>query len=111
MPLGGPDMYSPGVIQQMERLAHLDFDAYIPSHFGYGHKADFLEALEYTKTVRRLAVEAVQKYGMPKTEAQFVVGFHAMYDPLKAKYGDYHGFEQQSLFLVSRAFSGALLGY
>ena len=111
MPLGGPDMYSPGVIQQMDRLAKLDFDVYIPSHFGYGHKADFLEAVEYTKTVRRLALEVSHKYGLPTTEGQFLEGFHAMYDPLKAKYGHYDGLDQQALFLVSRAFSGALLGY
>ncbi len=108
-PIGGPDMYTPGMLKQMDRLAQLDFDAYIPSHFGYGKKADFLEAVEYHKTVRRLAVEAVAKFGIPDTEEKFHVGFHYMYDPLKAKYG--HGFDQQALFVVSRAFSGATLGY
>jgi glyoxylase-like metal-dependent hydrolase (beta-lactamase superfamily II) len=110
-PIGGPDMYTPGMLKQMDRLAQLDFDVYIPSHFGYGKKADFLEAIEFQKTVRRLAVEAVTKYGIPGTEARFLEGFHYMYDPLKAKYGHYHGFDQQALFLVSRAFSGATLGY
>jgi glyoxylase-like metal-dependent hydrolase (beta-lactamase superfamily II) len=111
LPLGGPDIYTPGVIKQMDRLAQLDFDVYIPSHFGYGHKADFLEAVEFTKTVRRLAVDVASKYRLPSTEAAFLEGFHQMYDPLKAKYGHYDGFDQQALFLVSRAFSGALLGY
>jgi hypothetical protein len=77
----------------------------------YGHKADFLEAVEFTKTVRKLAVDVTAKYGLPDTEAKFLEGYHAMYDPLKAKYGTYDGFDQQALFLVSRAFSGALLGY
>jgi glyoxylase-like metal-dependent hydrolase (beta-lactamase superfamily II) len=111
LPLGGPDLYTPGVLQQMDRLAKLDFDDYIPSHFGYGKKADYLEAVEFAKTVHRLAVEVVGKYGLPSEEKQFLEGFHAMYDPLKAKYGHYDGFDQQALFLVSRAFSGALLGY
>jgi glyoxylase-like metal-dependent hydrolase (beta-lactamase superfamily II) len=110
-PIGGPDMYTPGILKQMDRLAELDFDAYVPSHFGYGKKADFLEALEFTKTVRRLAVEAVAKFGVPDTEDKFLEGFHYVYDPLKARYGDYHGFDQEALFVVSRAFSGALLGY
>jgi glyoxylase-like metal-dependent hydrolase (beta-lactamase superfamily II) len=111
MPIGGPDMYMPGVLKQMDRLAALDFDAYVPSHFEYGHKADFLESVEFAKTVRRLAIETVSKYGLPDTESRFLEGYHSMYDPLKAKYGHYRGFDQQSLFLVSRAFSGAILGY
>ena len=110
-PIGGPDMYMPGMLKQMDRLSALDFDAYIPSHFGYGKKADFLEAVEYTKTVRRLAVEARDKFGIPDTEDKFLKGYHYIYDPLKARYGHYHGFDQEALFVVSRAFSGALLGY
>jgi glyoxylase-like metal-dependent hydrolase (beta-lactamase superfamily II) len=110
-PIGGPDMYTPGIIKQMDRLAQLDFDTFIPSHFGYGKKADFLEALEFTKTLRSLAIEAIGKFGMPDTEEKFLAGYHYMYDPLKARYGDYHGFDQQALFVGSRAFSGALLGY
>jgi glyoxylase-like metal-dependent hydrolase (beta-lactamase superfamily II) len=111
LPLGGPDLYAPGVLKQMDRLAQLDFDTYVPSHFEYGHKADFLEAVEFAKTLRRLSIETATKYALPGTESAFLEGFHSMYDPLKAKYGHYRGFDQQALFLVSRAFSGALLGY
>jgi glyoxylase-like metal-dependent hydrolase (beta-lactamase superfamily II) len=110
-PIGGPDMYTPGVLAQMDRLAKLDFDAYIPSHFGYGKKADFLESLEFAHTLRRLSVETTMKYGVPDSEAKFLEAYHAVYDPLKAKYGDYRGFREEALFVVSRAFSGALLGY
>jgi glyoxylase-like metal-dependent hydrolase (beta-lactamase superfamily II) len=110
-PLGGPDMYMPGMIAQLERLSHLDFDVWVPSHFGYGNKADYVEAYTFQKDVRRLALEAVEKYGVPSTKEAFVRGYRAMYDPLKAKYGGYHGFNEQALFVVSRAFSGALLGY
>jgi glyoxylase-like metal-dependent hydrolase (beta-lactamase superfamily II) len=110
-PIGGPDMYMPGVIKQMDRLAALDFDAYVPSHFGYGKKIDYLEALEFTKTVRRLSLEAVAKYGVPTTADDWVTGYHYVYDPLKAKYGSYHGFNEEALFVVSRAVSGAILGY
>ncbi len=110
-PIGGPDMYTPGVLKQMDRLAQLDFDAFIPSHFGYGKKADFLEAIEFAKTVRHLSIEALGKFGVPETEQDFLKGYHYIYDPLKARYGSYHGFDQEALFVVSRAFSGALLGY
>jgi glyoxylase-like metal-dependent hydrolase (beta-lactamase superfamily II) len=110
-PIGGPDMYTPGILRQMERLSALEFETYLPSHFGYGTKADFLAALEFNKTVRRLSVEAVQKYGVPKTKEQYLASFHSIYDPLKAKYGGYHGFDEEALFVVARSVSGALLGY
>jgi glyoxylase-like metal-dependent hydrolase (beta-lactamase superfamily II) len=110
-PIGGPDMYMPGVIRAMDRLAQLDFDTWIPSHFGFGKKSDFLEATEFSKTVRRLSLEALAKYGLPETEDGLKAGFHSVYDPLKLKYGHYHGFNQEALFIVARGFSGVLLGY
>ena len=63
------------------------------------------------KTVRRLSLEALAKYGLPKTEAGLLAGYHYVYDPLKAKYGSYHGFDEEALFVVSRGFSGVFLGY
>ncbi|HRI69541.1 MAG TPA: hypothetical protein PK156_35160, partial [Polyangium sp.] len=110
-PIGGPDMYMPGMIRAMERLAKLDFDVWLPTHFEYGKKGDFLEALEFATTTRKLALEAYAKYGVPGDEATFLTAFHAIYDPLKTKYGHYRGFNEQGLFVVSRAFSGAALGY
>jgi glyoxylase-like metal-dependent hydrolase (beta-lactamase superfamily II) len=110
-PIGGPDMYTPGVLRAMDRLSRLDFGVWIPSHFGRGEKADFLEATDFAKTVRRLSIEAVAKHGLPTTESGYKEGFHHVYDPLKAKFGHYHGFEEEALFIVARAFSGAFLGY
>ena len=110
-PIGGPDMYMPGVLRAMDRLALLDFDAWIPSHFGYGKKADFLESIEFQKTVRQLSLEAMAKYGLPETEAGLLAGFHYVYNPLKVKYGSYRGFNEEALFIVARGFSGVFLGY
>jgi len=110
-PMGGPDMYMPGVLQQMDRLSHLDFDAWIPSHFGMGKKADFIESLQFARDVRRLSLEALARYGLPDTESGLLAGFHSVYDPLKAKYGSYHGFNEEALFIAARGYSGALLGY
>lgn len=110
-PIGGPDMYTPGMIAAMERLAKLEFDAWIPSHFDHGKKADFEEALQFAITTRDLARAAYAKYGVPGDEDTFAEAFYSIYDPLKEKYSHYRGFDQQALFLVSRAFSGAVLGY
>ncbi len=49
--------------------------------------------------------------GVPGDEATFLTAFHAIYDPLKTQYGHYRGCNEQGLFVVSRAFSGAALGY
>jgi glyoxylase-like metal-dependent hydrolase (beta-lactamase superfamily II) len=110
-PIGGPDMYMPGMIREMEKLAKLDFDTWIPSHFTAGKKSDFLEALEFATTTHNLARDAWVKYGLPADEDAFSRSFHAIYDPIKQKYSHYRGFKEQGLFHVTRAFSGAVLGY
>jgi glyoxylase-like metal-dependent hydrolase (beta-lactamase superfamily II) len=110
-PIGGPDMYTPGILKQMDRLAKLDFDAYVPSHFGYGTKKDFLESREFARTLRRLSVESMKKYGVPTTGSGFVDAYRYVYDPLKARYGGYHGFDEEAFFVIARSLSGALLGY
>ena len=112
-PIGGPDMYMPGMIREMQRLAKLDFDTWIPSHFAAGKKTDFVEALEFATTTHNLARDAWinLKYEVPADENKFAASFHSIYDVLKAKYSHYRGFNEQSLFHVTRAFSGAVLGY
>lgn len=111
LPTGGPDMYFPGLIREMQRLAKLDFEVWIPTHFTWGKKADFVEALDFQVVTHDLARDGWVKYGLPADEDAFAAAFHAIYDPLKAKYGHYRGFDEQGLFHVTRAFSGAVLGY
>lgn len=111
-PIGGPDMYWPGLLKAMDQLAQLDFDVWVPSHFNDGTKADFEEQREFLHEIRRLALETAKLYGgAPGNSETFVKGFHHSYDALKAKYGDYHGFDQEVVFLVARSFTGALLGF
>jgi glyoxylase-like metal-dependent hydrolase (beta-lactamase superfamily II) len=110
-PIGGPDMYTPGILKQLDRLAKLDFDVFVPSHFGFGTKKDFLEAVEFAKTLRRLSVEAYEKFGVPTTGDGWVESYEYVYKPLKARYGQYHGFQEEALFVIARGFSGAVLGY
>jgi glyoxylase-like metal-dependent hydrolase (beta-lactamase superfamily II) len=55
IPLGGPDYYFPGAIKAMDRLAALDFDTFVPSHFGYGTKKDFVEYVDF---VNRATVDS-----------------------------------------------------
>ena len=109
-PIGGPDMYTPGVLKALDRLQALDFDAYVPSHFGRGTRADFLEAAEFARDVNRLSLEVVGHSDVV-TADDYQAAFQHVYEPLKRKYGHFHGFDAQILFVIGRSFSGALLGY
>lgn len=109
-PIGGPDMYFPGIQKQLDRLAALDFDAYVPSHFDMGRKADFLEAKRFHEDVQRLTREAML-LGPVVTSDDYERAFRHAYRPLKAKYGKWRGFESEILFLLGRSFSGVVLGY
>jgi glyoxylase-like metal-dependent hydrolase (beta-lactamase superfamily II) len=112
-PLGIPDSFMPGVISALDRLSALDFDVFVPSHFGYGTKKDFVEFVEMTKYVREISQQQLAKYGgvIPDDKSQLGAIFDALYDPLKERYGTWHGFDQQVLFSMARGVSGELLGY
>ncbi len=117
LPMGHPDSYMPGVIAAMERLAALDFETFVPSHFGYGRKTDFLDYLEFQREARRLAGEAVRVYGagagrtIPGDSESLIKIFEHVYRPMKARYGNWHGFSQQSFYLVFSNVTGEVLGY
>src|SRR5262245_53929980 len=53
-PFGIPDSYMPGVLSALDRVAELDFDVWIPSHYKSGHKADLVEYIEMTRGLRKL---------------------------------------------------------
>lgn len=114
-PMGFPDHYGPGFIKGMERLAQLDFKHFIPSHFRFGKKQDFLDYLEFYKTTRRLCRKALEKYGRERlwetdTELMWKM-IEEIYDPLKEKYGHWTGFNAQSVFTIMRGVTGEMLGF
>lgn len=110
-PNGYPDAYIPGAEAAMERLAALDFDIFLPSHFGYGTKQDLVDYLEFTSFSREIAYKTVTEVGHPGDPALLDEFMDAMYYPMKEKYGDWHGFEQMILIHSFRAYTGELLGY
>jgi glyoxylase-like metal-dependent hydrolase (beta-lactamase superfamily II) len=115
-PLGVPDHYTPGLIAGMERLARLDFETFVPSHFGYGTKQDFLDSLEFMRTLRGLIgdwneAHGVAERGLPRDAQQLKDFFRAVYRPLRERYGDWHGFDEMGLFTIFRHTTGELLGY
>lgn len=116
-PLGGPDYYIPGALKAYDRLLALDFDYYVPSHFGRGDKDDLREARDFMVFLRERCREAIRKYGkadgtgLPRAGDDLTAAFDHVYEPMKAKYGDWHGFDEQILMSIIRHIVGEGLGY
>jgi glyoxylase-like metal-dependent hydrolase (beta-lactamase superfamily II) len=108
-PMGVPDFYRPGLLAGMERLSRLEFRVFVPSHFGYGTKQDFVDFYHMMRDLGTWVREAQERYGPPSKDLD--QGFRYVYDRMKAGYGDWHGFDQMILFTIARANVGEMLGY
>ncbi|KPK15198.1 MAG: hypothetical protein AMJ62_10165 [Myxococcales bacterium SG8_38] len=113
LPIGGPDYYFPGAIKAMERLAALDFDVFVPSHFGYGKKQDLVDYVGFFKDLEDASRRSMEKFGreVPRSRETLQDSFDFYYDELEGRYGDWHGFDENVLFVIVRATTGARLGY
>lgn len=113
LPIGGPDYYFPGAIKAMGRLAALDFDTFVPSHFGYGKKQDLVDYVDFLKYLQELGLRSMEKFGreVPRDRETLENAFSFFYDELEERYGDWHGFEQNVLFVFARTGTGVRLGY
>jgi len=112
-PVGVPDSYWPGYMAALDRVAALDFDTFVPSHFGWGKKQDLLDCIELLKTERSLARDALARHkgqlggdGAPLEDY-----FDEIYPQLEAKYGEWHGFGAMFIPNMSRDVEGELLGF
>jgi len=111
-PTGGPQYYFPGVQRALDRLVALDFDTFVPSHWGYGKKADLVEFNEFNKFAVAKGHEAIQKFGLiPASEDATVEMWNFWYEAMKERYSTWHGFNQMILFLYTRVVVGEQLGY
>ncbi len=113
-PGGVPDRYAPGYLAAMDRLIELDFDTFVPSHFGYGKKQDLVDWRNMMEESRRLARQAVKTAGTPgiaNAGTQMGKYFDAVYDPLREKYGHWHGFNEMFVLNLVRDVLGESLGY
>lgn len=111
-PDGVPDRYAPGYLAAMDRLIGIDFDTFIPSHFGYGVKQDLVDWRNMMEEGRRLAREAIKNTGaMGVRDDQMGRYFDAVYYPMREKYGQWHGFNDMFVLNVVRDIVGEGLGY
>lgn len=111
-PTGVPDRYAPGYLAALDRLAALDFDLFVPSHFGHGRKQDLIEWRDMLEYGRQLAREAIAKRGTFEVEtSQLGAYFDAIYFPMRARYGDWHGFDEMVILNIVRDIEGEGLGH
>jgi glyoxylase-like metal-dependent hydrolase (beta-lactamase superfamily II) len=111
-PFGLPDYYYPGYIRALDRIAAIDFDLCIPAHFERGSKAQFLEFRQLMIDFRQASAALVADMGGdPSRGAGQRARIGAAYRALKARYGDWHGFEAMFIPHFLGGIGGAYLGY
>jgi glyoxylase-like metal-dependent hydrolase (beta-lactamase superfamily II) len=111
-PDGVPDRYAPGYLAAMNRIIGIDFDLFVPSHFGYGTKKDLVDWRDMTEEGRRLARAAIRKHGSPGIRDDQMKGyFDTVYPAMREKYSEWHGFSEMFVLNVVRDVVGESLGY
>jgi len=111
-PAGVPDRYAPGYLDALDRLIGIDFDVFVPSHFGYGRKQDLIEwrnMLEYGRALARAAIKKVGTFGVQ--DRQLGAYFDEVYFPMRKRYGDWHGFDEMAVLNIVRDIEGEGLGH
>ncbi|MEE9326503.1 MAG: MBL fold metallo-hydrolase [Cocleimonas sp.] len=113
-PAGVPDRYGPGYLKAMNRIIDIDFDTFVPSHFGYGVKQDLIDWRDMIEYGDQLSRDAIRKLGTPGAVAgknQMGDYFDAVYYPMRTRYGDWHGFNEMFVLNIVRNILGESLGY
>jgi glyoxylase-like metal-dependent hydrolase (beta-lactamase superfamily II) len=111
-PFGVPDTYYPGYVRALDKLAALEFDLCVPTHFQRGTKIDFLDYRQMYIDFRQASAALVADMGgdPSRGEGQRArVG--ALYRSLAAKYGDWHGFDAMFIPHFFGGIGGTYLGY
>lgn len=111
-PVGVPDRYAAGYLAALDRLAALDFDFFVPSHFGVGSRQDLVdwrEMLEYGRGLARQALARTGSFG--ERPNQMGAYFDAIYYPMRERYGSWHGFDEMAVLNIVRDLEGEALGH
>jgi glyoxylase-like metal-dependent hydrolase (beta-lactamase superfamily II) len=111
-PFGLPDFYYPGYVRALDRIAALDFDAFVASHFDRGTREDFLAYRAFfVETRERVATALKQRGGQPTSGRMVRDILDEVYPALQARYGGWHGFDAMMFPLFVRQVGGEYLGY
>ncbi len=111
-PFDFPDFYYPGYIRALDRIIDLKAAHYVPSHGYRGDRDDLIEFRDMTVGFQEL-VKSELLARIDRAEESETIGIvlRAAYPKLKAKYGDWHGFEEMFVAKFGRHLGGAFLGY
>lgn len=111
-PFGFPDWYYPGYIRALDRLIALNADHYVPSHFDLGTRDDLIAYRTMMSDYRELVVRELAKRDFEAASGKEVRAiFEVAYPELKAKYGDWHGFEAMFVPHFAGQVGGTYLGF
>lgn len=99
-------------MRALDRLAALDFDHCVPSHFERGSKADYLEFRQMMVDYRAAGAAVVEAMGgEPSRGVQMRAHFGQAYLALRAKYGAWRGFDAMFVPHLVWQIGGTYLGY
>jgi glyoxylase-like metal-dependent hydrolase (beta-lactamase superfamily II) len=111
-PVGVPDRYAPGYRAALDRVAQLDFDLFVPSHFGVGTRQDLVDWRDMMEYGRELARKALARHGgFGERASQMGAYFDAIYYPMRQRYGTWHGFDEMAVLNIVRDLEGEALGH
>lgn len=114
LPVGGVALYTPGYFRMLDRIASIDFDTFVSSHFKVGDKKDFLAARNLQKTIQKTLHEAASKYkgdvALHQNKKALLEMFDEVHDKLYEEYGDWHGFSAQIVPTIMGAYVNDLVG-
>lgn len=117
LPSGGISLYYPAYLKALDKLQALDFDLFVSSHFGWGSKEDYIAAADMQRDIYRWAGEALEKYsdkdtGVPifQDQARMTGAYAMFYAKMKAKYGNWHGFDAQIFSTFTSALTAHYIG-
>ncbi len=111
-PAGMPDIYYPGFVRALDRVLALDFDVFVPSHFGIGTKKDVADFRKMTVVVRAALERRLARLeGPPRESADAREMIRGVYEELLPLYGDWHGFHEMFFATFQRNLAGGYLGF
>jgi glyoxylase-like metal-dependent hydrolase (beta-lactamase superfamily II) len=102
--------YTPGYARSLDRLAALDFDVWVPSHWGYGTKQDLIDFKDFFAFTLQLCRDALSRHRDAFQRSDLEAVFDETYVRLKARYGDWHGFREVGMHFVVWAVQMTLVG-
>jgi glyoxylase-like metal-dependent hydrolase (beta-lactamase superfamily II) len=115
LPTGGISLYTPGYFRALDRMAKLDFDIFVGSHFGWGTKAEFLDAVQHQYDIRDWVRDALRRHTGTIPPFQDRRSLLAIYDDvhtkIKSKYQSLHGYDTQALYAIISSVTAEYVGY